>query len=193
MNSIHSILTDAFPQHFDRHRLLTLTEPLQGLPTFPQPFPAVVIPPDVDGLNLAPKNIYKLLCCAVHSLPEQVLKTPWHNNATVQPSTRVNWKEIYSPLISKREAGIQYRLLHNIQVLHHINHITPKECGWCGERGTCTHMFVDCPSIRPALLLLHRLLKSILPNVNMNFEHYWCLVPHAGGWGKSTFASPTTS
>ena len=41
--------------------------------------------------------------------------------------------------------------------------------------------FCTCESLQPTLNLLHRLLSCLLPNVNINFELYWTLVPHARG------------
>ncbi len=96
-------------------------------------------------------------------------------------------QSVYKPPISKKEGDVQYRLLHKIlpsqEVLHYIDRTLPKTCGWCGpsERGTLLHLFFQCPSIQPALNLLHRCLRQLLPELTLTFETYWCLIHHGRG------------
>ena len=106
-------------------------------------------------------------------------------------STRVNWKEIYKPTnIEEREADVQYRLMHNIHVLpsmpvlHHINHITPEARNAAGVvKGK--HV---CSSTAHQSGLLYFFSTDYSRGSSqmwiMNFEHYWCLVPHARVRGK---------
>ena len=54
-------------------------------------------------------------------------------------------------------------------------------CGWCGERGTLLHLFIQCPAIQPGLNLLHSLLHRILHDLQLDFDLYWTLVPCARG------------
>ena len=97
---------------------------------------------------------------------------------------------IYEPPASKKEGDVQYKLLHNVlpslSVLHHFNPSIPSNCGWCGERGTITHLFVTCRSIQPALNLLHSLLSRLLPAFHLDFDVYWTLIPHARGRNRET-------
>ena len=78
---------------------------------------------------------------------------------------------------------MQFKLLHNVipslPVLQHLNPDISSCCGWCGERGTIWHMFITCPSIQPTLNLLHRLICLLLPDLQLNFNIYWALIPHA--------------
>ena len=64
-------------------------------------------------------------------------------------------------------------------MLHHLNNNISPTCRWCGERGTIWHLFIQCPSIQPALTLLHTLISRLLPGVPLNFNLYWSLIPHA--------------
>ena len=40
------------------------------------------------------------------------------------------------------------------------------------------------PVIQPALNLLHSLLNRLLPSLQLNFDIYWALIPHAKGRSK---------
>ena len=90
----------------------------------------------------------------------------------------------------KEKGGIQFKLLHKIlpslPVLHHINPDISPTCCWCGERGTLLHLFITCPSIQPALTLLHSVLHRLLPELDLNFDLDWTLIPHAKGRCRGT-------
>ena len=143
-------------------------------------------PPDIRlGDNVAPasfptKFIYTIINSEVNTLPPRP-RTPWHNSV-LQPEITVPWTNIYRLPVSKKEGDVQYRLLHRIlpsqEVLHHLNPTLQKTCGWCGPRvkGDLIHLFFKCPHLQPALQLLHRLIRQILPNLKLNFVVFWCLI-----------------
>ena len=96
-------------------------------------------------------------------------------------------QHLQSPNYKKR-GDLQYKLLHNIlpslQVLHHLNPAISSTCGWCGEKGTVMHLFITCPSVQPLLNCLHSLLHRLLPDLHLNFDSYWALIPYARGREK---------
>ena len=111
--------------------------------------------------------------------------TPWHDAGLIPSAVHVPWRVVYQPPTSKKEGDVQYKLLHNVlpslPVLHHLNGDIPRECGWCGERGDILHLFIKCPSIQSALTLLHTFLGRLLPDIRLDFDLYWTLIPHARG------------
>ena len=137
-----------------------------------------------DGLTASSKGLYSHFNRTINSL-SSMPNTYWHAVGFLPDSQNINWRGIYKAPTSKREGDVQYRLLHNVlpslPVLHHLSSQIPADCGWFGERGTITHLFIHCPSIQPALFRLHELLRRIIPSVKLDFVLYWTLVPHARG------------
>ena len=183
-NIMQSNLANNFPYFFNRQGCWRLPKNLKDIPPFPAPFPEITIPPNINGLTSTSKCLYEFFNRTINSLSEKSMKTPWHENGVTRPTTSAQWKATYHQPISKKEGDVQFRLFHNIlpslPVLHHINPKFHRNCGWCGQRGTCLHLFILCPRIQPALSTLHKLLRRILPQTNWDFDLYWCLVPHAG-------------
>ena len=137
--------------------------------------------------SLSSKSLYLLFNQNINDNSSPTL-TPWHDRGYFPSSLHIPWRAIYQPPTSKKEGDVQYKLLHNVlpslPVLHHLNSNISSDCGWCGERGTITHLFITCPSIQPALNLLHSLISRLLPNLQLNFDIYWTLVPPARSRNK---------
>ena len=142
----------------------------------------ITITGDGNGVTATTKAVYDILNGKVNSLPSNTTVF-FQRTGIIPQDRRVPWKNIYHLPTSKREGDAQYRLLHNIlpslQVLHHLDADIPRLCGWCGEEGTITHLFVTCPAIQPSLTLLHTLLHRLLPGSKLDFTDYWMLIPHA--------------
>ena len=160
---------------------------LRDIPTTPNPQAEIQTTSNVTITHSAAKVIYGLINQRLNHLESHCV-TYWHENGVISPTQIIPWKQIYSLPATKKEANVQFRLLHNIlpslAVLHHIDPNISSICGWCGRRGTIFHLFIECPAIQPALNLLHALLHKILPNVHLNFDVYWSLLPHARGRSK---------
>ena len=182
LQSIHHTLLSALPSVFESSGLVSTVPPrtIPMIPDTPTPF---LITPDLQGHNLSSKALYGLLNRSVNAHPS-TSATHWHRIGFFKNSTfSIPWTQIYKLPTSKKEGDIQFRLLHNflpsLPVLHHLNPDIPRTCGWCGEEGTIIHLFILCPSIQPALNLLHSLLTRLLPDLPLNFDLYWTLIPNA--------------
>ena len=136
----------------------------------PPPFSpsCVFVDKDTEVSSLSSKSRYLLFNQNINDNSSPTL-TPWHDRGYFPSSLHIPWRAIYQPPTSKKEGDVQYKLLHNVlpslPVLHHLNSNISSDCGWCGERGTITHLFITCPSIQPALNLLYSLISRLLPNL----------------------------
>ena len=185
--SARQLIIDNFPVFFTRNGPRHSSLILQTLATrITSPF-SIKLKDKKDPLILTTRCIYRLLSRTLNNLPNFQL-TPWHGMGVLSPSSRITWSAIYKLPSTKKDGDIQYKLMHNVlpslPVLHHFNPDFSPNCGWCGERGTLLHLLFLCQSIQPALTLLHRLLSYLLPGVKVDFELYWCLVPHARNRNK---------
>ena len=184
LSRLHHAISTSFPSLFDN------TGPLQDLPHFstiasrPESPGQIFLDDNTNGLTATSKSIYGKFNYHVNEL-SSFSSTHWHELGFLPPSHNIPWKAIYQLPTSKKEGDVQFKLFHNIlpslTVLHHLNSVIPSSCGWCGERGTIHHLFIICPSIQPALNLLHKLLSHLLPDIKLNFDFYWVLIPHARG------------
>ena len=181
-STVRKELITSFPTIFGTSGLLLsnmTTFPIPARPQTPIDFHLSSTP---KGLSATSKQIYNLLNNRLNSLQELPL-SPWHNLGVLDESRKIQWRQIYRLPTTKKEGDVQYKLLHNVlpslKVLHHLNPAIPRRCGWCGEPGTITHLFVVCPSIQPALNRIHHLLSRLLPNLRLSFDVYWALIPHA--------------
>lgn len=186
LSRLHKEISGLFPRFFSNSglRLSAASAYLHNL-TEPVTSPFSIITKDNKNILATPtKSIYRIFNRAINFLPRAQV-THWHEAGLLSPSKLINWTEIYCYPSSKKDGDTQYKLLHNVlpslAVLHHLNPDISSSCGWCGKKGTILHLFIECTSIQPALDLLHHLLSSLLPEVNIDFDLYWTLVPHARG------------
>ena len=132
------------------------------------------------GLSASSKVLYTTLNSRLNPIQDSPI-SPWHKPGFLDASTNIQWLSIYKLPSTKKEGDVQFKLLHNVQpslpVLHHLNTDIPPSCGWCGEKGTIEHLFITCPSIQPALNFLHSILSRLFPDLKLNFDIYWALVP----------------
>ena len=186
LSHIRQTLRDLFPKLFDKRG--ATTTPDEGTESFLHlnfPTPDIKINDIKSESNFPSKHLYTVFNNELNTLPDNP-RTPWHRDI-LQMNTTIPWKNVYKSPISKKEGDVQYRLLHKIlpsqEVLHYIDRSLPKTCGWCGpsEKGTLLHLFFHCPSIQPALNLLHRCITQLLPTMTLTFETYWCLIHHSRG------------
>lgn len=177
-------LVSTLSSHFDSNGCRPGRGDLRDSLDAPPPPPVVTLPPDTDGLAAPTKLLYKLLNSRVNDLPGKTI-THWHRIGYIDSDVNIQWKNIYHLPTSKKEGDIQFRLFHNIlpslPVLHHISSDHSPLCGWCGERGTITHLFITCPTVQPSLNLLHTLLQRLLPGTTLDFNSYWTLIPRVRG------------
>ena len=180
---LHLALSATFPELFSASGLRRSVVPLLSDISLPRPF-IVKTSDNIDMLTIPSKKLYCIFNRSTNSLPT-TSHTHWHDVDALSLSSRINWTEVYQLPSAKKDGDVQYKLLHNVlpslAVLHHLNPDIPSSCGWCGEKGTITHLFIRCPLIQPSLDLLHRLIACLLPTVKIDFELYWALVPHARG------------
>ncbi|XP_041461539.1 uncharacterized protein LOC121412845 [Lytechinus variegatus] len=186
LSRLHKVISSLFPRFFLNSglRLSIVSTHLHNLAE-PINSPFSIITKDNKNILATPtKSIYRILNRSINFLPRTQV-THWHEIGILSPSTLINWTEIYYYPSSKKDGDTQYKLLHNVlpslAVLHHLNSDISSSCGWCGKKGTILHLFIECTSIQPALDLLHHLLSCLLPEVNIDFDLYWTLVPHARG------------
>ena len=182
---LRSALSQCFPTLFlEKGCHLPDSVALQTVPLFPSSPVNFVLPSFENGLIATSKIAYRIFNNELNNL-SSTLFSHWHDIGYLEPSTKLNWNLIYQLPTSKKEGDTQFRLLHNILpplvVLHHFNPVISSLCGWCGEKGTIQHLFIQCPAIQPALKLLYDLLDHLLPSVQPTFDMYWTLVPHARG------------
>ena len=181
-------LVRVFPKFFnERGCNLNFFDP-QTLPCTPNDPIDFALGSSNDGLTTSSKAIYRIYRKKLNNAIS-TSSSHWHDLGYLEPSTRMNWSLIYQTPTPKKEADIQFRLLHNIlpplNVLHHLNPDISPFCGWCGKIGTVQHLFIECRGIQPSLNLLHYLLENLLPSVKLNFDMYWTLIPHARGRDKT--------
>ena len=183
-SSIHTTLISLFPSIFNERGSVLPFSALQNLPLKPDR-PLNVIINNMDNAISAPsKSLYNVINTNVNQLPSKETSY-WHKNGILDTNTNIQWNNIYRPPTSKKEGDLQFKLLHNIipslQVLQHLNPAISSTCGWCGDEGTVCHLFITCPSIQPLLNCLHSLLHRLLPEILLNFDLYWALIPCARG------------
>ena len=144
----------------------------------------ITIMTDTDGLTTSTRTLYKCFNKTLNDLPDRI-STHWHTTGHIDKNINIQWKNIHQLPTSKKEGDVQFKLLHNIlpslQVLRHIQPDFSPLCGWCGDTGSLTHLFITCPAIQTSLTLLHTLLQRLLPNLTLDFTLYWTLVPHVKG------------
>ena len=140
-----------------------------------------------NAISAPSKVLYNVINANLNSHPSNET-SHWHGNGVLNTNTNIQWSSIYSPPISKKEGDLQFKLLHNIlpslPVLHHLNPAISPTCGWCGDKGTIWNLFIACPSVQPLLNCLHSLLHRLLPDLLLNFDLYWALIPCARGRKK---------
>ena len=115
--------------------------------------------------------------------PPLHIGTTWLSSVNIQHASNGETSSNCPP--PKKEGEVQFKLLYyvlpSLPILHHCNLDISPLCGWCGERRSIWHLFILCPEIQPALNLLHCLLQCLLPDLQLNFDVYWALVPHTRG------------
>ena len=178
-------LSQSFPTFFhNRGCDVPGSVDLQTLSLFPSTPLNFTLPSSENGLCASSKAVYKIYKKHLNNTTSSS-SSHWHNIGYLDPSTKMNWSLIYKLPTSKKEGDIQYRLHHNIlpplTVLHHLNPDISSLCGWCGKLGTIQHLFIECQEIQPSLKLLYNLLDNLLPSVDLTFDMYWTLIPHARG------------
>ena len=183
LRRLHLALRSSFPALFGFSGLLASSTPLRTVPHPPDTPTPFFIAPDLNGLSLSSKTLYNIFNASVNSHPPTAI-THWHRIGFFKNcNLSIPWSQIYKLPTSKKEGDVQFRLLHNflpsLPVLHHLNADISPFCGWCGEEGTVVHLFILCPAIQPALNLLHALLSRLLPDLRLNFDLYWILIPNA--------------
>ena len=71
-----------------------------------------------------------------------------------------------------------------------FKHSIESQC-W-DNKGAAYLLFFHCPS-QPALNLLHRCIRKLLPKLTLTYEKYWCLIHHSiGADREKTLIKPTT-
>ena len=177
---LRSVVVNLFPSVFNL-RGLVKSSPV-NVNLMPDPPLGIKISTNINGISLPSKTIYQHINTNINELPENS-QTHWHDVGFLDHPNEINWKEAYELPSSKKEGDVQFKLFHNVlpslPVLHHPNKNISPTCGWCGERGTIWHLFIQCPSVQPSLTLLHSLIGRLLPDVPLNFNLYWSLIPHA--------------
>ena len=177
-----SVVIRLFPTVFDHRGLVQSSHLPVNIALKPDPPLGIKIMTNVNGISAPSKEIYHHINHNINELPDNE-RTHWHDVGFLNKPNEINWKEAYELPSSKKEGDVQFKLFHNVlpslPVLHHMNSNINPECGWCGERGTIWHLFILCPSIQPTLTLLHTLISRLLPDVPLNFNIYWSLIPHA--------------
>lgn len=180
LHIVQNRLCKNFPMLFDSAGLIAAKDRLQKIATVAEPI-IFTVDPDLNGQSLRTKQIYETMNKNVNHLATPTI-TYWHDKMIIDEKYVINWKGIYKLPASKKEGDTQFKLIHNalmsLPALHHCNSSISSLCGWCGEKGTLIHVFIRCPSIQPALDLLYKLICSILPDLDIVFETYWCLIPH---------------
>ena len=184
---LHKVLVRAFPHLFNSTGYRLSTRHLQDSGDLQALQLEIQIDPDCNITNSPSRIIYQHMNRQMNSLENKTC-TYWHTNGVIPVNQVIPWKQIYHLPVSKREANTQFRLLHNIlpslTVLHHFKPNISPMCAWCGQKGTTLHLFIECPSIQPALNLLHFLLHGTIPDVTLDFDVYWSLLPYAKGRSK---------
>ena len=184
---LQAVLVRACPHLFNSTGYRLSASHLRNIPPVPNSKLEIQITSDSIISDSPSKVIYDHMNQQLNYLDNRYVSY-WHKNGVIPAKQIVPWKQIYSLPTTKKEADAQFRLLHNIlpnlTVLHHIDTNISPSCGWCGKRGTTIHLFIECPAIQPALNLLHAFLHKIMPNVHLNFDVYWSLLPHARGRSK---------
>lgn len=183
LQRLQQVLLSTFPSLFRSSGLHISQTPLRNISSTPDSPTPFILTPDLQGLSLSSKALYTLLNKSVNGFPTTCM-THWHRISFFKNCDfPIPWSSIYKPPIPKKEGDIQFRLMHNflpsLPVLHHLNPDISRTCGWCGEEGTIIHLFILCPSIQPALNLLHALLTRLLPKLHLDFDIYWTLIPNA--------------
>ena len=177
-------LTQNFPLLFYEEGCRLSSSQLQNISFRPDSPVIFKLPLTENGLSAPSKNLYVIFNKEINP-DSSSSSTHWKNIGFLDSSTNLYWKQIYQLPTSKKEGDVQFKLLHNflpsLDVLHHLNPDISSSCGWCGEKGSIHHQFIMCPAIQPALNLLHSLLNRLLPSLQLNFDIYWALIPHAKG------------
>ena len=187
LSSMQTTLISLFPSLFNEKGFHLPASALQNVSSKPDR-PLNVIINNMDNAISAPsKVLYNVINTNLNSHPSNET-SHWHGNGVLNTNINIQWSSIYSPPISKKEGDLQFKLLHNIlpslPVLHHLNPAISPTCGWCGDKGTIWHLFITCPSVQPLLNCLHSLLHRLLPDLLLNFDLYWALIPCARGRKK---------
>ena len=184
---LRTALSKVFPTLFNDRGCHLGESDLQTLSLTPDTPINFALASSENGLIASSKAVYRIYRKELNNVTTSS-KSHWHDIGYLDPSTKMNWLSIYQLPTPKKEADIQYRLLHNIlpplTVLHRLNPDISSFCGWCGELGTIQHLFIECQRIQPSLNLLHNLLGNLLPSAKLNFDSYWALIPHARGRDK---------
>ena len=184
LRTLHSTLCETFPTLFHKKGYRSPdNNNIENSPLRPDSPVNFVLPTSENGLNTSANIAYKIFNTALN-IRSPAPNSHWHTIGYIT-STKLNWNNIYQLPTSKKEGDTQFRLNHNIlpslTVLHHMNPDIPSMCGWCGGKGTIEHLFIRCPQIQATITLLYKLLDNLLPDVELTFEMYWTLVPHAKG------------
>ena len=182
LQRLHSVLVRMFPSFFNSKGFLHAPALLLRICHQPDLPLNIKISSNIKGLSAPSKLIYAIINSTLNHLPEYII-TFWHLQGFLDEDNEIQWKQIYELPTRKKQGDMQFKLLHNVipslPVLQHLNPDISSCCGWCGERGTIWHMFITCSSIQPTLNLLHRLICLLLPDLQLNFNIYWALIPHA--------------
>ena len=152
---LRSALSQCFPTLFrEKGCLLPDSVTLQTFPLLSSSPINFILPSFENGLITTSKLAYRIFNNELNDL-SSIHFSHWHDIGYLDPSTKLNWNHIYQLPTPKKEGDTQFRLLHNILpplvVLHHVNPDIPSLDGWCGEKGTIHHLFIQCSTIQPAL------------------------------------------
>ena len=181
LRNFQNTLCENFPILFDSAGLIVTKDRLQEISSSTAEPILFTVDPDLNGQSLLTKQIYETMNKKVNHL-DVPTTLYWHSQGVIDENYHINWKAIYKLPAAKKEGDTQFKLLHNalmsLPALHHCNSSISPACGWCGENGTLIHIFIRCPSIQPALKLLYALIQRILPDLDIVFDTYWCLISH---------------
>lgn len=170
-------------QKLNIHQLSLLKEYCEGtlLPDCTDPFPDIGLYPDlkncsgfllerVDDVgvsleNASGKTMYKLM---VKTLNQNKLNgrndTPWREYLDLDPGFKPEWRSLYKPPLTKKQADLQWRILHGIVAVNSfisvINAAVEDRCPFCDQRETVFHCFSECPRLTVLFLLLGNIFSS---------------------------------
>ena len=142
---LRTALSKVFPTLFNDRGCHLGESDLQTLSLMPDTPINFALASSENGLIASSKAVYRIYRKELNNVTTSS-KSHWHDIGYLDPSTKMNWLSIYQLPTPKKEADIQYRLLHNIlpplTVLHHLNPDISSFCGvvW-GTRNYSTFVY----------------------------------------------------